>query len=134
MVALAQTILEVPAIWFRPTAVSLGRIRRVVGAEHLAEAAQAGQGVLLLAPHSGNWELLSLYVASHYPLTAMYLPQRDPDLDALIHQARNAHEARLVPATAAGIRARLQAPRRGARARVLARPEPPQSADGARLH
>src|SRR5690625_7687267 len=109
MVALAQTILEVPAIWFRPTAVSLGRIRRVVGAEHLAEAAQAGQGVLLLAPHSGNWELLSLYVASHYPLTAMYLRQRDPDLDARTHQARNAHAARPVPATAARSPARVPA-------------------------
>jgi len=129
MVALAQTILEVPAIWFRPTAVSLGRIRRVVGAEHLAEAAQAGQGVLLLAPHSGNWELLSLYVASHYPLTAMYLPQRDPDLDALIHQARNAHEARLVPATAAGIRALLQALRRGEFAGILPDQEPRQGGE-----
>lgn len=124
MVALAQTVLEVAAIWFRPTAVSLGRVRRTIGEHHLTAAVASGRGVVVLAPHSGNWELVSLYIAARHSLTAMYLPQRDPDLDALVLEARSAHEARLVPASPAGVRALLQALRRGEVVGILPDQEP----------
>lgn len=124
MVALAQTALEVGPIWFRPATVSLGWVRRVQGESLLAAAAEQGRGVIVLAPHCGNWELLGLYIAARHPISIMYLPQRDAGLDQLVRAVRSRHGAELAPATPAGVRTLLKALKRGELVGILPDQEP----------
>lgn len=124
MVALAQTALEMGPVWFRANSVSLGRVKRVRGGELLASAAADRRGVVVLAPHCGNWELLGLYIAAQYPITAMYLPQEDPGLDRLIRAVRSRHGTGLAPASPAGVRQLLKALRSGELVGILPDQEP----------
>ena len=41
-------------------------------AQSLAEAWQQDQGVLLLTPHLGCWEVLGAYLGESYPVSALY--------------------------------------------------------------
>jgi KDO2-lipid IV(A) lauroyltransferase len=84
----ACTALETSAVWTRPAAASLRWIVAVEGAEHLDAAEAAGRGVIVAAPHLGNWELLSLYLASRRPLGVVYRPPEWPALEPLLRRAR----------------------------------------------
>ena len=37
-----------------------------IGAEHFADAQQAGRGAVIALPHSGNWDMAGVWVAQHY--------------------------------------------------------------------
>jgi Kdo2-lipid IVA lauroyltransferase/acyltransferase len=81
--ALAETarmLLETFRLWTRPPAVALGWIRGVDGEALLAEAEAAGRGVIVAAPHLGNWELLNRWLATRGRLAIVY---RSPKLAAL---------------------------------------------------
>lgn len=118
--------MELPAIWMRPVATLLPRIERVSGEDCLRQAQQQG-GVIVLAPHSGNWEMLGLYIAEHYPATMMYQPPNVRALDGLIRAARTRHGAGLVPTDAGGVRAMLKVLKRGELACLLPDQTPPLS-------
>lgn len=75
--------------------VSEDEIRKHVtfeGAEHLENVTQNGQGVVLLVPHMGNWELLAqaVFLAGH-PITigTHYRPLNNPLLNTLIEKRRS---------------------------------------------
>jgi len=42
----------------------LGRVR-MVGVEHLDDALAAGRGVVLVLPHSGNWDVAGVWMVAH---------------------------------------------------------------------
>jgi KDO2-lipid IV(A) lauroyltransferase len=44
--------------------------------------------VIVAAPHIGNWELLSIYLASRRPLGVVYRPPEQPSLEALLLKVR----------------------------------------------
>jgi KDO2-lipid IV(A) lauroyltransferase len=81
------SMLEAFRIWTRPRR-SLRLIREIRGAEILAEARAEGRGVLLLAPHLGAWELLSLHLATLGPGGVLYRPPASPAVEAAIVRAR----------------------------------------------
>lgn len=70
------------------------------GTEHLGEATQNGQGVVLLVPHMGNWELLAqaVFLAGH-PITigTHYRPLNNPLLNKLIERRRSQKGVKLFP-------------------------------------
>jgi len=74
----------------------------------LRDALAERRGVLLLVPHLGNWEYLSLYLGQ-FGVTALYDPPRMPGLDEPIRNARSRSGARLVAIGRKGIRAVIQA-------------------------
>ncbi|MEM1437222.1 MAG: lysophospholipid acyltransferase family protein [Pseudomonadota bacterium] len=74
----------------------------------LADAVAAGRGVLLLVPHFGNWELLSL-VLGEYGVVALYDPPRLLSLERPIRRARERQGATLLPIDRRGIRGILSA-------------------------
>ena len=51
----------------------------------------AGRGVIVLAPHFGNWELLNQWLASRTPLAILYAPPESPVGDAFLQRVRAAH-------------------------------------------
>jgi len=84
----ASTTLETCAVWTRPAARSLRWIHAIDGSDHLDAAESTGRGVIIAAPHVGNWELLSVYLASRRPLAVVYRPPERPALEALLRRAR----------------------------------------------
>ncbi len=69
---------------------------RIVGLEHLEAARAAGRGVILNAAHVTDMELGVYFVSRHAPVHAVYRPNNNPALDALIDQGREKHLAGLI--------------------------------------
>jgi KDO2-lipid IV(A) lauroyltransferase len=69
---------------------------RVIGLKHLEAARAAGQGVILNAAHVTDMELGVYFVSRHAPVHAVYRPNNNPALDALIDQGREKHLAGLI--------------------------------------
>jgi len=108
----ARAVLEAPRLWSEPPERLARRVDAVEGEALVADSLAAGRGVLLLAPHLGSWELVGLWCSARWPMTSLYRPQH-PSVDRYIRRARERHGARLVPTTAAGVRALYEALRAG---------------------
>nr|WP_277949339.1 hypothetical protein [Chromatium okenii] len=75
-----KTYFEIAYLWRRPLDQVLALVREVRGAEWLQR--QPGQGLIVLSPHLGAWELAGLYLAAQGPTAIFYKPQHY--LDAMI--------------------------------------------------
>ncbi len=75
----------------------------IQGAELIESAIAEHRGVLLLVPHYGNWDVLSLYLG-RFDLTALYDPPRIASLEAPIREARARTGSILLPIDAKGLR------------------------------
>ncbi|WP_338034957.1 lysophospholipid acyltransferase family protein [Lamprobacter modestohalophilus] len=117
---LGKTLFETAPLWLRPSAEALSLIREVRGIELLER--EPGQGLIVLSPHLGAWELAGLYLSTCGPTAIFYKPQRL--LDDLIVEARRRGGATLAPITARGIRVLLGALERGETAGILPDQEP----------
>lgn len=115
-----KTYLEIGFLWLQPVERVLGLVREVRGAELLRR--REGQGLIVLSPHIGAWELAGLYLSSQGPTTIFYKPQAY--LDDLIVEARGRAGARLAPTTAQGVRLLMQALGRGDYIGILPDQEP----------
>ena len=107
-----KTATELGAMWTWPAERLTPLIRQVHGEEHMRSALARGKGVLLLAPHIGNWELLGWRLPRYAPTTSMYEPPYFPGIEAFMRQGRERSGARLVPTNARGVKALLDALRR----------------------
>ncbi len=107
-----KAMIELLPVWLRPYQKVLKLIRRTSGWEHIDAARADGKGIILLSPHIGCFEIISLYCAARHPFTAMYKPPRQPALDALMLAGRRRGQATLVPADLSGVRAQLAALKR----------------------
>lgn len=112
MVELGKALLETPTLWLTSGRRTFGLVREVRGEELVRQAMAAGRGLIIIAPHLGNWELCSLYLA-RYGITSLYRPLRQQNLEPLIRAGRERLGAILVPTTASGIRSLYQALARG---------------------
>lgn len=74
------------------------------GVEALAKALDTGRGVLILAPHFGNWEYLALYLGQ-FDAAGLYEPPRLDWLDAPLRSARERSGMTLLPLDRGGLRA-----------------------------
>ena len=64
--------LQTLRLWTRPHAESLGLIRETHGEALFDEALASGRGLIVAAPHFGNWELLNQWLASCGPVAVVY--------------------------------------------------------------
>jgi KDO2-lipid IV(A) lauroyltransferase len=124
LIELGKSAAELGALWgWRPERLFV-RVARTEGEDAMRAALAGGRGVIVLAPHLGAWELAGLYCARLGPMTSLYRPLRLAALDEFVKRARERSGARLVPATAAGIRALHQALARGEMIGILPDQEP----------
>lgn len=124
-----RTICEAGAIWLWPTERTLGLIRNVEGLPLLQDAYRRGRGIVLLAPHLGNWELLGLYLntCGCGQTSQLYQAPEDPGLAELIYRARSRAGAHMVATDKKGVADLLQALRRGELVGILPDQVPPDS-------
>ncbi len=95
---------ETCGIWTKPGDVYLAKVRRVVGGELLDAARASGDGLLLLVPHLGNWEMAANWCTSRFPLTGLYRPGKYTEIDAIMLKAREQYQGTAVPTDASGVR------------------------------
>ncbi|GEN28361.1 lipid A biosynthesis lauroyl acyltransferase [Halovibrio variabilis] len=118
------TMLELGHAWMAaPETVDAG-ILAVHGRDKLDSARAEGRGVIVLAPHFGNWEVLNFWLSSHFPFTAMYEPPKITALDPVIRHGRERMGASLVPTNPRGVAALLKALKRSEAIGILPDQEP----------
>ncbi|WP_163560387.1 lysophospholipid acyltransferase family protein [Halomonas sp. NO4] len=120
----AATMLELGLAWMAPPERVEAAILEVHGRELLDEARAEGRGVIVLAPHFGNWEVLNFWLSSHFPFTAMYEPPKIAPLDSVTRQGRERRGASLVPTNPRGVAALLKALKRSEAVGILPDQEP----------
>ncbi len=113
LIETGKTAIESPLFWFGDAQRVRGMVTEVQGEALFLAAKQAGRGVVVIAPHMGSWELVSLYLSQQMPITSLYRPLRQPGLEHAVVAGRKRFGAALVPTDARGVRALLQALARG---------------------
>jgi KDO2-lipid IV(A) lauroyltransferase len=98
----AWQALETLRIWTRAPAVNLAAIREMHGIELFDAACASGGGVIIAAPHHGNWELLNQWLASRTPLAILYRPPESAIGEAFLRRVRADADARIEQVRAEG--------------------------------
>tara|TARA_E500000178_G_scaffold287707_1_gene290024 strand:+ start:281 stop:1090 length:810 start_codon:yes stop_codon:yes gene_type:complete len=93
---------ELGHVWRRSPAYVMSKLR-VVGIEHLEAAAADERGVLVLAPHVGNWEVLSHHLVTQGDLLGLFEPPKLPSVGSLVLEARKRPGGAYVPTTPKGL-------------------------------
>jgi len=104
--SLAETgklFFEFGVMWEWPTEKTLDLVRSVEGKEHFDDAFERGRGVIVLAPHHGNWELVGLYLSTLRPMAALYKPPKIKELEDYMSKVRGRHGSELVPTNKRGV-------------------------------
>ena len=99
-----QLLAESGVVFHWPERRWMALVQTVEGQRLMDEAISSERGVLLLAPHYGNWEFLSLYLG-RYGFTALYDPPRIGALERPIVASRCRSGARLLPIGPGGLKA-----------------------------
>lgn len=99
----AKTAMEAGAIWRNSWEWLQGKIVAMEGDDILRAKLAEGKGVLVLAPHHGNWEVVAPYLASVANLTAMYQPLDNPKMDELVLAGRSKLNITMAPTNRKGV-------------------------------
>jgi len=117
--ATGELAAEMGHIWLRPWAGIMPLLREVEGTGLITGAQAEGRGVVVLAPHLGNWEVLGLHLATLGNTVSLYEPPKLEGLGPVIERARQRSGATLVPTRARGLASLVQSVRRGGIAGIL---------------
>ena len=108
-----KAILETLAIWQWPQQQALQTVKGCNNWHLVDEALTKGKGLIFLTPHLGCFEITSIYYASHHPITVLFRPPKKSWLAPLIDSGRVKGQVKLAPANAQGVRALMQALKKG---------------------
>ncbi|MDO5504894.1 MAG: lipid A biosynthesis lauroyl acyltransferase [Pseudoxanthomonas suwonensis] len=125
-----MTALESLRFWTRPASANLALVHAVHGLEHLQAALAQGRGLLIAAPHYGNWELLNQWLAQRMELAVLYAPPESADMDAFLNHVRQRPGVQTIRAEAAGVRRQLRHLQGGGALGILPDQQPKRGGDG----
>ena len=95
-------ISEMGHVWRRPPDYVLSKMR-VVGQEHFDAALADQSGVLVLAPHVGNWEVLPHHLVTQGDLFGLFEPPKLPSVGNEVLSNRRRPGGEYVPTTPKGL-------------------------------
>ena len=98
----ARQTLETLRFWTRPRARNLALIREQHGVDLFDAALASGRGLIVAAPHHGNWELLNQWLASRTPLAILYRPPESAIGEAFLQRVRADDAGRVTQVRAEG--------------------------------
>ena len=101
--ALGKTYAEMGMSWMWPIPKVQKLITKVEGQEYLQKALDDKNGIILIAPHLGNWEILNHFFRMHLFMTVMYKTVKIPAFDNFIFKTRKRVDVGLVPAGRSGV-------------------------------
>jgi KDO2-lipid IV(A) lauroyltransferase len=127
----ARQAFETVRLWTRPAVRNLPDIVEVHGQALFDAALREPRGLLVAAPHMGNWELLNQWLAAKTPLAILYRPPESAVGEAFLRRVR-AHAGggvEQVRAEAAGVRSLLKRLQKGGVVGILP-DQQPKEGDG----
>ncbi|MCJ0826149.1 lauroyl acyltransferase [Luteimonas sp. 50] len=98
----ARQALETLCFWTRPHAENLALLREMHGVELFDTALACGRGVIVAAPHYGNWELLNQWLATRTELAILYRPPESKIGEAFLQRVRADDGGRVTQVRAEG--------------------------------
>ena len=98
----ARQFLETMRFWTRPHRDNLALITRSSGVELFDAALASGKGLIVAAPHYGNWELLNQWLAARTPLAILYKPPESKVGEAFLRRVRGDSAERVTQIRADG--------------------------------
>lgn len=101
--ATGELTAEMGHVWLRSWEHVQGLILKVEGDHLIHEAQASGRGVVVLAPHIGNWEVLGLHLPAMGSTVSLYEPPHLSALGPLIERSRQRSGATLVPTDSRGL-------------------------------
>jgi len=111
---MGQTLLELSHLWTKEPKELLPYLQPAYDNSVFEKTMKTDQGVIFLAPHLGNWEMINSYLAQFRTPTFMYRPQKKSDkLDEFIRESRERVGAELAPANLKGVAQLMKALKRG---------------------
>ncbi len=113
MIETGRNFAEFGVVWSWTRERLDRRVTRVSGEGAVVEALRRGRGVIVAAPHLGDWEVAGLYVSSRFSMTTLYRPPRVGELESFVRRSRGRFGATMVPANRGAARALLRALNRG---------------------
>lgn len=119
-----KTLCEAPRIFDKGGQFAIDLVKEVEGLALFESALAEKKGVIVLAPHLGNWELVVHYLNQYSPMTAMFAPPKQAFLNDVMRRARQSSGATLVPADATGVRAQLKHLKKGGLIGILPDQQP----------
>ncbi|KRG69337.1 lauroyl acyltransferase [Pseudoxanthomonas dokdonensis] len=125
----ARQALETLRFWTRPPADNLSLLRERHGEALYDQALASGKGVIVAAPHFGNWELLNQWLASRGPLAIVYRPPESAVGDAFLLKVRGADNIRQVRAEGPAVRQLWKVLKEGGAVGILP-DQQPKAGDG----
>lgn len=124
-----MSYFEFFSIWGSTCQKNIQRIQKVHGEHLLHEALAANQGLVLVVPHFGTWEIMNTYLAQFTEMTIMYKPVKDPGADLFVREARSREGANLVPTDESGVRQIFKALKQGGTTVILPDHTPKQGGE-----
>lgn len=126
----ALQAVETLRLWSRPAADNLRLHLRERHGEALYDAALAsGKGVIVAAPHFGNWELLNQWLASRGNIAIVYKAPEDAASDAFLQLVRAGDTVQQVRAEGPAVRQLFKVLKDGGATGILP-DQQPKAGDG----
>jgi len=79
-----KVITECAWIWHRPTHVTTKLVHETLNEQVYIDALASPRGVIMVTPHMGNWEAVSIPLVRRRVFTYFYRSPRNADMDALL--------------------------------------------------
>lgn len=119
-----KTGCELGLAWYSPVQDSLSYIRNVIGSDLIENALKNGRGVIVLAPHVGNWEIGGHYLSQIGATTYLYKPPTLKGLEEFMTKVRSRAGASLAPTNRKGVAQLVKALERAEIVGILPDQEP----------
>lgn len=113
--------LELSIAFFRQPEEISALFQKVEGWEYVEQALAKRQGLLLITPHLGSYDLAGRYISERLPfsLTAMYKPSKLKAMDDIMQAGRQRGKGRTAPTNLQGVKQIMKALRQGEATIVL---------------
>lgn len=121
---IGRTLTESACAWIWPAEKTVSLVREVEGLEVLQAALAADKGLVVIASHFGNWEVLNHYFCTLCNPIIFYRPPKLQALDDLLKKQRTQLGNRVAASTKEGILSIIKEVRKGGVVGIPADPEP----------
>lgn len=98
-----MNMMELGKLWDKKLDVN-DVVQNICGLENFAKALSQGKGLLLAAPHMGNWEVLNLVLARFDKFAFLYKPPVDKKIEKILVDFRGKSKALQIEANLKGVR------------------------------
>ena len=124
LIQTGKSFFESPILWFADISKIRASISNVIGEDELELEYKKGNGIIIISPHFGAWEMLSLIISHKHPTTTLYKPLKLKGLEEKIINARSRLGNTLVPTTPQGVKKIYTALKQGEMIGILADQDP----------